>query len=154
MTSGRELSHWDCAHGKSIKFPYGSDSWRIFSYMAGMERYLLDLCTLEGVNFGVSTDTSYIFCEPHGNLWLLEDAYNCLGTQDSHLCHCINKIVSFSDGVHQVHNEFYVGWGSLKYFQFCIGSFQFLVWWYDFHIMIFIFYDDKILLLLLMFGKR
>ena len=31
MTSGRELSHWDCAHGKAIKFPYGSDSWRISS---------------------------------------------------------------------------------------------------------------------------
>ena len=51
MTSGRELIHWDCAHGKAIKFPHGSDSWRICSFMAGMGRYLLDSCTLEGVPF-------------------------------------------------------------------------------------------------------
>ena len=82
MTSGRELSHWDCAHGKVIKFPYGSDIQRICSSMAGMDGYLLELCTLQGVNFGVSTDTPYIFCDPHGHLWLLEDSYNCLGTWD------------------------------------------------------------------------
>ena len=91
MTSGRDLSHWDCVHGKAIKFPYGSDSWRICSSMVGMGRYLLDSCTLEGVTFSYtmefSTDASYIFYEQHGNLWLLEDAYNCFGTWDSHLCH-------------------------------------------------------------------
>ena len=51
MTSGRECSHWDCAHGKAIKFPYGPDSCRICSSMVGMGRYLLELCTLEGVTF-------------------------------------------------------------------------------------------------------
>ena len=34
-----------------------------------------------------------------------------------------------------------------------MGSDQLSVWWYDFHILIFIFYDDMILLLLLMFGR-
>ena len=34
-----------------------------------------------------------------------------------------------------------------------MGSDQLLVWWYDFHILIFIFYDDIIFLLLLMFGR-
>ena len=154
MTSGRELSHWDCAHGKAINFLYGYDSWRICSPMIGIYRYLLELCTLEGLTFGVWADTSYIFYEPHGHLWLLEDAYNCLGTCDSHLCHGKNKIVSFNADVHQAHKEIYVGWGSLKDFQFCIGSFKFSVQWYDFHIMDFISYDDKILLLLLMFGRR
>ena len=67
----------------------------------------LVLCTLEGVPFaytkGVSADTFYIFCEQHGHLWLLEDAYNCIGTWDSHICHCSNIIVRFSAGVHQAH---------------------------------------------------
>ena len=40
MTSGRELSHWDCAHGTTIRFPYGLDSWRFFSCMDWMGRYI------------------------------------------------------------------------------------------------------------------
>ena len=75
--------------------------------MEGMGRYLLDLCTLEGVPFsytkGVSADTSYIFSEQHEHIWLLEDAYNFLGTWDSHPCHCNNIIVRFNAGVHQAH---------------------------------------------------
>ena len=42
----------------------------------------------------------------------------------------------------------------IKYIQFGMGSDQLSVWWYDFHILIFIFYDDRILLLLLMFGMN
>ena len=75
-------------------------------------------------------------------------------TCNSHIIHCSNKIVSFSASVHQAHKEFYVGWGSLTYFQFSIKSSQLSVWWYDFHIMILIFYDDGILLLLLMKGME
>ena len=51
MTSGRELNHWDCAHGKSTRFPSGLDSCNIFSSIAWMDRYLLELCTLAGVHF-------------------------------------------------------------------------------------------------------
>ena len=156
MTSGRELSHWDYAHGKEIKFPYGSDSWRICSSMEGMDRYLLESCTLEGVPFvctmEFSADTSYIFCEQHGHLWLSEDAHNCLQTWDSHLCHCSNIIVRFNVDVHQAHKELYVGWVNLIDFQFCIENFQFSVQWYDFHIMNLISCDDKFLRWILMFG--
>ena len=78
LASGREFSHWDYAHEKEMRFLYGPDNWKICSSMAGMGRYLLELCTLEGVPFaytkGFSANTSYIFCEQHGNLWLLEDA--------------------------------------------------------------------------------
>ena len=49
--------------------------------------------------------------------------------------------------------KFNSSWESPKDIQFGMGSDQLLVWWYDFHILIFIFYDDRILLLLLMFGK-
>ena len=98
MNSGRDLSHWDCAHEKEIRFPYGPDSWRICSSMEGMCKYLLELCTLEGVPFSYiiefSRDTSYIFCEQHGHQWILEDAHNCLGIGGSHLCHCSNIIVN------------------------------------------------------------
>ena len=131
MTNGRELSHRDCAHGKLIQFPYGSDNRRIFSSMEGMGRYMLESCTLEGVPFSYtmefSQDTSYIFCEQHGNLWLLEDAQNCLGTWDSHPCHCNNIIVRINVDVHQAHKEIYVGWGIYTYFQFCIENFQFSI---------------------------
>ena len=104
MTSGRELSHWDYAHGKAIIFPYGPGSWRICSFMAWMDRYLLDLCTLEDLPFSytnvVSTNTSYIFFEQHGHLRLLENAYSFIWTWDSHLCHRSKKIVCYSTSVH------------------------------------------------------
>ena len=133
MTSGRELSLQDCAHGKAIKFPYGSNSWRICSSMVGIGRYLLESGTLEVVPFSYtmefSADTSYIFCEKHGNLWLLEDAQNCLGTWGSHPCHCRNIIVRFNADVQQAHKELYVGWGNHTYFQFCIDNFPFFVQW-------------------------
>ena len=62
--------------------------------------------------------------------------------------------------VHQAHKNFYAWWGRLKVFWpyieelhkllqgtsqfwFCIGSVDLLVWWCDFHILIFIFYEDK-----------
>ena len=77
--------------------------------MAGMCRYLLDSCTLEGVPFSYtmqfSTDTSYIFCEKNGYLWLLEEAQNCLGTWDSHLYHCSNITLRFNIDVHIEHKE-------------------------------------------------
>ena len=60
----------------------------------------------------------------------------------------------FRDSVHEVHKDFYVRWGILTNFQFCIEIFQLSVWWYDFHIMILILYDDGILLLFLMIGRR
>ena len=49
--------------------------------------------------------------------------------------------------------KFHAWWESLKYIQFVMGSDQLSVWWYDFHIPIFIFYNDKIMLFLLMFGR-
>ena len=154
MTSGREFSHWNCAHEKEIIFPYGPDSWKICSCMVGMGRYLLELCTLEGVPFDYtmesSANTSHIFCEPHGHLWLLEDGQNCLGTWDSHPCHCKNIIVRFNVDVHQAHKELYVGWGNQIDFQFCIDNFQFSVQWYDSHIMNIISSDDKSLWWILM----
>ena len=131
MNSGKELSHWGCAHGKAIKFPYGSDSWKICSSKKGIGRYLLEPCNLDGIPFSYtmefSADTSYIFCEQHGNLWLLEDAQNCLGTWDSHPCHFRNIIVRFNADVNQAHKEIYVGWGNLIDFQLCIENFHFLV---------------------------
>ena len=97
--------------------------------MVGMGRYFLDLCTLEGVPFSYtmefSADTSYIFWDKHGHQWMLEDAHNCLGTGNSHLCHCSNIIERFSADVHQAHKELYVGWGSLIDFRFRIKSLQF-----------------------------
>ena len=99
-----------------------------------------------------SANTSYIFCEKNGHLCLLEDAQNCLGTWDSHPCHFSNIIVIFKANVHQEHNSFYVGWGNHTYFQFCIENFQFLVHWYDSHIMNIISCDDNFLWWILMFG--
>ena len=40
-------------------------------------------------------------------------------------------------------NNFHAWWESIKDIQFAVGSDQFPEWWYDFHILIFIFYDDK-----------
>ena len=111
---------------------------------------------MEGVPFSYtmefSRDTSYIFCEQHGNLWLLEDAQNCIGTWDSLPCHCSNIIVRFNADVHQAHKELYVGWGNHTDFQFCIENFQFSVQWYDFHIMNLISCDDNFLWWILVFG--
>ena len=84
-------------------------------------------------NLGENNDTSS-YCEQFGNLWLWDDAHNCLGTWDSHQFHCSNIIVRFNADVHQAHQEIYVGCGNLTDFQFCIENFQFLVQWYDFHI--------------------
>ena len=124
--------------------------------MEGIGRYLLEPCTLEGIPFShtmeFSADTSYIFCEQHGHLWWLEDAQNCLGTWDSHPCHCSNIIVRFDVDVHKAHKELYVGWGNHTCFQFYIENFQFLLQWYDSHIMNFISYDDKFSWWILMFG--
>ena len=121
MTNGKELNHWDYAHGKAIIFPYGPGSWRICSFMAWMDRYLLDLCTLDGVHLdytkGFSTDTSYIFCEQHGNIWLLEDAYSFLGTWDSHICHCNKKMWSpFLVSIRKIRNFMLAGEGSCQGF--------------------------------------
>ena len=44
--------------------------------------------------------------------------------------------------------------GELTDLQCCMGTSQFSVQWYNFHIMIFIFYDDGIFLFLLMSGMR
>ena len=50
--------------------------------------------------------------------------------------------------------EFHVWWESLKKLQFGMGRDELLVWWYDFHNLIFILYNDKILLFILMGGRR
>ena len=50
--------------------------------------------------------------------------------------------------------KFHAWWESIKDIQFGMGSDQFLVWCYDFHILIFILYNDRIFLLLLMFGRE
>ena len=126
--------------------------------MEGMGRYLLYSCTLEGLPFSYPTefpeDTSYIFCEQHAHLWLLEDDQNFLATWDSHLCHFGKIILRFISNVHQGHTKISLGWGNHTDLQFCIENFQFSVQWRDFHIMIFIFSDDGILLFLLMSGMR
>ena len=36
---------------------------------------------------------------------------------------------------------------------YCTGNVDISVWWYDFHILLYIFYGDKSLLLLMMFGR-
>ena len=48
--------------------------------------------------------------------------------------------------------EFHVWWESLKNVQLGMGRDELLVWWYDFHNLIFILYNDKILLFILMGG--
>ena len=53
--------------------------------------------------------------------------------------------------------EFHVWWESLKIFQLGMGRDELPVWWYDFHnliYLIFLLYNDKILLFLLMGGRR
>ena len=50
--------------------------------------------------------------------------------------------------------EFHAWWESLKYDQFGMGRDELSVWWYDFHNLIFILYNNKILLFLLMVGRR
>ena len=44
--------------------------------------------------------------------------------------------------------------GEFKNFQFGMGRDELPVWWYDFHNLIFLLYNDKILLFLLMGGRR
>ena len=44
--------------------------------------------------------------------------------------------------------------GEFKNFQFGMGRYELPVWWYDFHNLIFILYNDKILLFLPMGGRR
>ena len=57
---------------------------------------------------------------------MLDDDYIYWGcTWDSHLCNCINKIVSFSASVHQEHKEFYVGGEVSQIFNFGLGFFNF-----------------------------
>ena len=50
--------------------------------------------------------------------------------------------------------EFHIWWESLKNVQFGMGRDELRVWWYDFHNLIFLLYNDKILLFLLMGGRR
>ena len=99
---------------------------------------------------------------------LLYDAFSIHGgAWDNLLCIHNNSDVSSSASLHvDFHTlerlkmiwshikEFHVWWESIKFFQFGMGRDELPVWWYDFHILIFILYDDKILLLLLMFGRR
>ena len=54
--------------------------------------------------------------------------------------------------LHQAHKEICVGWGNHTDFQFFIENFQFLVQWYDSHIMNIISCDDNFLWWMLMFG--
>ena len=61
-------------------------------------------------------------------------------------------IVRFNADVHKEHKELYVGWVNHTNFKFCIENFQFLVQWYDSHIMNIISCDDKFLWWILMFG--
>ena len=65
---------------------------------------------------------------------------------DSHILERLNMIWLHIE-------ESHAWWESLKDMQLCMGSDQLSVWWYDFHILIFILYDDELLLLLLMFGR-
>ena len=86
---------------------------------------------------------------------------------DNHLCLHSGSDVSSSATLHMDFHtlerlkmiwshikKFHAWWESLKDIHFGMGSDQLSVWWYDFHILIFIFYDDRILLLLLMFGRE
>ena len=93
LTSGRELIHWKCSHR-----PFGRSVCTFSGWMRG-HLFVFFACIL-----GEKCDTSS-YCERFGNLWLLEDAYNCLDTWESHLCHCSNKIMSFIASMHQLHNE-------------------------------------------------
>ena len=44
--------------------------------------------------------------------------------------------------------------GEFKKFQFGMGRDELPVWWYDFHNLIFILYNDEILFFILMGGRR
>ena len=72
--------------------------------------------------------------------------FNPIFHMESHILETIDMIWPHIE-------EFHVGWGSLTNIQFCIGAFQHPLWWYDFHILIFISYDDDFLLLFMMFGR-
>ena len=96
----------------------------------------------------------YYSLNMHGRAW---DNHRCLHNKndvsssaslhmDFHTLEWLNMIWS-----HII--KFHTWWESLKDNQFVMRNDQLSLWWYDFHILIFIFYDDKILLLLLMFGR-
>ena len=95
--------------------------------------------------------------------------YNALsihgGTWDNHLFLHSNSDVSSSASLHMDFHtlerlniiwphieKFHSWWEILKDVHFGMGSDQLPLWWYDFHFLIFIFYDDEFLLLL-MFGR-
>ena len=63
-------------------------------------------------------------------------------------------MLSFSTRTKIEDEEFHVWWESSKNFQFGMGRDELPVWWYDFHNLIFILYNDKILLFILMGGRR
>ena len=64
------------------------------------------------------------------------------------------RMLSFYTRTDIADEEFHVGWENLKNVQFGMGRDELPVWWYDFHNFIFILYNDKMLLFLLMVGRR
>ena len=99
---------------------------------------------------------------------ILYDAFSIHGgVWDNLLCIHNNSDVSSSARLHMDFHtlerlkmiwsrikEFHVWWESFKKIQFCMGRDELPLWWYDFHNLIFILCNDKILLFLLMGGRR
>ena len=114
MTSGRELSHCKCSHGKK--------NWSVSTLLDWMMGHLF---IFPACICGDNCDASS-YCEQFGHPCCLNDSYTDWGwAWDSHLCICTNIIVIFNVDVHQTHKKLYVGWGSLTDFQLCIENFQF-----------------------------
>ena len=65
-----------------------------------------------------------------------------------------NIMLSFCTRTKITNEEFHVWWESLIFFYFGMGRDELLVWWYDFHNLIFILYNDNFWLFLLMGGVR
>ena len=134
---------------------------------------MIEICALEGKNLacinGETLETSKKLYEQwNQHVWLIYDAFSIHGgAWDNLLCIHNNSDVSSSASLHMDFHtseslkmiwshikEFHFLWESLKNVQFGMERDELLVWWYDFHNLIFLLYNDKILLFLLMGGRR
>ena len=134
---------------------------------------MIEMCALEGKNLacinGDTFDTSKKLYEQwNEHVWLLYDSFSIHGgVWDNLLCIHNNSDVCSSASLHMDFHtlerlkmiwsrikEFHVWWESLKNVQFGMGRDELPIWWYDFHNLIFLLYNDKILLFLLISGRR
>ena len=134
---------------------------------------MIEMRVLEGKHLacinGETLDTSKKLYEQwNEHVWLLYDAFNIHGgAWDNLLCIHNNSYMSSSASLHMDFHtlerlkmiwsrikDFHVWCEILKNVHFGMGRDEIPVWWYDFHNLIFLLYNDKILLFLLIGGRR